>query len=214
MQGLWDLMKAVIARARTALLRPDAFWDAVATEPDTPRQILATYVAPLAAIAPICRLIGSLTFGDRFYGLVYRPTLLSAVLEAVLSYGLTLGAVWAMAWALNALSPSFGGLHNFSRAFKATAYAATPFWLAGVVGLFPAFGWIGASIGGLCALYLLHLGLTRLMRPAPEKSLSYFAAGLLIALILAIVTNALSAQARHAGGRPIYMAAAAPQWGS
>ena len=71
--------------------------------------------------------------------------------------------------------------------------AGTAAWIAGVFELIPAFGWLAGIVGGLYSLYLLYLGLPKLMKVSGDKALLFTAAAAICALIagflVGIVTN-------------------------
>jgi hypothetical protein len=175
------------ARALGMLLRPSETWDRVAAEPADTRALYLGYVAPLAAIAPVCGAIGLQVFGASIAGIHLKPGLGETLLGAVVDYGLALLAVYLLALAVSALAPVFGGAANRDQALKLVAYSGTAVWLSGVFALYPTLGFPLAVLGGLYSLYALYLGLGRLMRPAPEPTLTYFAAVLACALVLAMV---------------------------
>jgi hypothetical protein len=169
------------------LLRPSDTWDRVATESADTRALYLGYVAPLAAIAPVCGAIGLQVFGASIAGIHLKPGLGETLLSAVVDYGLALLAVYLLALAVSALAPAFGGAASRDQALKLVAYSGTAVWLAGVFALYPTLGFPLAVLGGLYSLYALYLGLGPLMRPAPERTLTYFAAVLACALVLAMV---------------------------
>src|SRR5690606_29428743 len=125
--------------------------------------IYTSYVVILAAIGPIASLIGQQVFGIGAFGYSWKPSLGYSIGSAVLSYLLSLVTVYVAALVIDALAPSFGGTKDQLKAFKVAAYSMTPGWIAGIFGIIPMLGWL-ALIGGLYGLYLLYLGLPRLMR--------------------------------------------------
>jgi hypothetical protein len=70
-------------------------------------------------------------------------------------------------------------------AFKVSAYSLTPTWLAGVFALIPALSFL--TLLGLYGVYLLYLGLPRLMQAPEEKAVGYTAVVVLSAIMLSIV---------------------------
>jgi hypothetical protein len=95
--------------------------------------------------------------------------------------------VYLLALTVSALAPAFGGTASRGQALKLVAYSGTAVWVAGVFGLYPTLGLPVAILGGLYSLYALYLGLGPLMRPAPDRTLTFFAAVLACALALAVV---------------------------
>ncbi|MDB5495838.1 MAG: hypothetical protein JWP86_3175 [Phenylobacterium sp.] len=174
-------------RAVGMLLHPGETWAAVAAEPIGVGELYRGYIAPLAAIAPICGAAGLLLFGASIAGIHLKPSLGATLLGAGLDYGLTLIAAYLLALAVAALAPAFGGTGSRIQALKLVAYAGTATWLAGVFALYPTVGFPVAVLGGLYSLYALYLGLSPLMRTPPERSLTYFAVILFAVLLLALL---------------------------
>lgn len=187
---------ALIARVKGILLTPKVEWPRIDAEPSTIADIYKGHVIPLAAIGPVATLIGGQVFGHGAFGITYRPTIMSAVVTAVVGYVLTLVIIYVFSLVIDALAPQFGGTKNKLSAFKVAAYGATAGWVAGIFGLFPALGIIGL-LGGLYSLYLIYLGLPVLMKAPEEKAVGYTAVvvlGMIIAaLIVSIVTVPVAA---------------------
>lgn len=173
---------ALARRVRNILVRPTPEWEVIDHEPATVRGLYLGYAAPLAAIGPVCGLIGSLVFGYGFFGITFRPNLVAALLGAAVEYGLSLAMVYVLALAIDALAPSFGARRDRVQAFKVAVYACTAAWLAGAVGLVPAAWPLG--VVGIYSLYLCYVGLPTLMKPPEEKRLPYAGVTLLIGAIL------------------------------
>ncbi|MDB5475976.1 MAG: hypothetical protein JWP49_1487 [Phenylobacterium sp.] len=176
-----------VARAAGMLFRPGETWTAIDAEPATVSELYLGYIAPLAAITPVCGAIGLAIFGASIAGIHLKPSLVETLVGAVIDYGLALIATYVLALVIAGLAPAFGGVGNRVQALKLTAYAGTALWVAGVFALYPTLGFPLAILAGLYSLYLLYLGLPRLMRAPPERSLTYFAAVLLAALALALL---------------------------
>ena len=115
----------VVARARAILMTPVAEWDKIDVEPATVQGLYVGYVCLLAAIPAVAGLIGGLVFGHGAFGIVYRPSIVTAVIGAVVGYGLALAMVFILGLVVNALAPNFGGQPNQIQAFKVAAYSGT-----------------------------------------------------------------------------------------
>jgi hypothetical protein len=181
----WRLA-SLAGRAAGILLRPAATWRAVAAEAADARALLIGYVAPLAAIGPVCSAIGLQLFGASIAGIHLKPGLGATVTTAAVGYALGLVAVCLLTLAVSVLAPAFGGEANRGRALTLVSYSGTAFWLSGLLALYPTLGFPVAALGGLYSLYVLYLGLGPMMRVRPEQVLSCFAAVLVCALALAI----------------------------
>lgn len=181
----------LIARVKAILMQPSATWDVIDTEPATTSSLYTRYVIPLAAIPPVCTLIGSLAFGVGAFGITYRPNPVSAVAQAIVSYGLGLAMIFVMALIIEALAPNFGGVKDRTQALKVAAYAPTASWVAGIFGLIPRLSVI-ALLGGLYSLYLLYLGLPKLMKTPQDRALPYFAVVIVVAIVISIVIGVIA----------------------
>lgn len=175
----------LVSRVKNILIDPQNEWRAIDAEPDTPSNILKSYVAILAAIPVVCGFIGASIIGVG----PYRTGVVIGLVAAVIHYVLTLLGVYVVAFVIDALAPTFGGKKNFNSAFKVAAYAPTALWIAGVFSLLPVLS--ALTIVGLYSLYLFYLGLPMLMRAPPERTLGYVLAVIVCAIIVWIVIFSL-----------------------
>src|SRR5690606_29973279 len=144
------------------ILTPKEEWPKIAAETRSQGDILKGYVLPLAAIGPIASLIGGQVFGYGAFGFSYRPGLVAAIVTAIVTYVLSIVAVYVLMLIADFLAPKFSGESNRLNAFKLVAYSYTASWLAGVFGLIPSLAFF--SLLGLYSLYLLYTGATPLMK--------------------------------------------------
>jgi hypothetical protein len=184
----------LIDRAKAILLKPNEEWPKIDVEPTTIADIYRGYVVPLAAIGPVCGLIGALVFGYSFLGITFRPSVTGALGSAVVQYLVALAMVYVLAVIIDLLAPNFQGTSNRTQAFKVAAYSATAGWLASVVGLLGNPGLVGllALLAGLYGLYLLYLGLPRLMKVPQDKAVSYIAVIIVVAIVIFIILGAIT----------------------
>jgi len=182
----------LVNRVKNLLLAPKVEWPRIDAEPTTIADIYKGHVIPLAAIGPVATLIGGQVFGLGAFGIVYRPTFLSAIATAIVSYVLTLAMVFILSLVIDALAPQFGGVKNKLSAFKVAAYGATAGWVAAIFGLIPALGMIGL-IGGLYSLYLIYLGLPVLMKAPEDKAVAYTGVVILVMIIAALLISVITA---------------------
>lgn len=186
---------SLVDRVKAILMTPKTEWPKIEAEPTTVADIYKSHVIPLAAIGPVASLIGQLAFGISMFGVTYRPSVMSAVSTAIISFVMTLIVVYAVGLVINALAPQFSAVKNQTSAFKVAAYGSTAGWVAGIFGLIPALGILGI-IGGLYSLYLIYLGLPVLMKAPEDKAVGYTAV-VVVAVIVAffvigIVTTSLA----------------------
>ncbi len=194
--GLPGRQKSLVERAKDINTQPKAEWPIIDAEPSTIGGIYTSYVMILAAIGPVAGLIGQQMFGIGAFGYTWKPPLGYSIGTAVLSYLMALAVVYVAALIIDALAPTFGGTRDQLKAFKVAAYASTPGWLAGIFAIIPMLGWL-ALIGALYGLYLLYLGLPRLMRVSQDKAIGYTAlvvvAQIVLYFVVAMIVGALVA---------------------
>ena len=192
----------LVARVKNLLLQPGATWDEIDVEPATVRGLMTGYVMLLAAIPAVCSTIGMVVFGVGAFGFSYKPPLVWALGQGVLTYGLSLAMVFVMALIIDGLAPNFGGTKDRVQAFKVAAYAPTASWVAGVFGLLPPLA-IVALLGGLYSLYILFRGLPKLMKVPEERAGGYFAVVLVVAIVvgfvIAMITGGMMTMSRMSG---------------
>ena len=183
--------RSLVDRVKAILLKPRDEWAVIDGETTPIPTIYTGYVMILAAIGPVCQLIGSLLFGYGAFGIVFRPSITSALSSAIIQYVLSLVMVYVLALIIDALAPSFNGTKSRLQAFKVAAYASTASWVGGVFGLIPQLS-ILAMLAGLYSLYLLYMGLPRLMKVAQDRAIAFTACIVLAAIVLFLVLGAIT----------------------
>jgi Yip1 domain len=200
MQPPADWKQGLIARVKGILLQPRTEWGVIDNEISSIGGIYKGYVMALAAIAPVATLIHGVVFGYSLFGITYHPSIGGAIGTAVMSYLLSLVSVFALGWVIDMLAPSFGGAPNRLQAFKVAAYSATASWVAGIFNLLPGLGFL--TVLGFYSLYLLYLGLPKLMKVPEDKAVPYTLVSIVAAAILFLIVGAASSAitSRFAGG--------------
>ena len=196
----------VVRRALNLLLHPAETWDAIEAEPDTIERLFRYWVLPLAAIPAIGRMLSQLSFGSfEIFGIrFYHPNVIAVFGDALASYALTLISVYLLALVVDHFAPQFGGERSRTQAFKLVAYSGTAAWLSGAFLILPGAGGLIAVLGMIYSLYLLYLGLPKLMRSAPVFTLNYYALTLVAAIVMAAVIGSVTSHAGDFGG-PIHI---------
>jgi Yip1 domain len=179
----------LIERVKNILTTPKTEWPVIDSEPDTIAGIYKNYVMILAAIGPVCLLIGLLAFGMSYisFSLGYL------LAQAVVSYLMALAGCYILALIIDTLAPSFGGTKDMVKAFKVAAYSYTAAWVVGIFYLLPLLAILGL-VGALYSLYLLYLGLPVLMKTPADKAVVYTVAIIVAAIIVYVVIGAITAQ--------------------
>ena len=152
---------SLFAQIKAILLKPLDEWPRLAAGDSTTREVFMRYVLPLSAISPVAGLIGGQLFGYGALGFSYHPSLISALIMALVTFVLGLVNFLVMTLLVDFLSPKFGGEMNNQRAFKLVAYSSTAVWVAGIFGLVPMLGLF--AVLGLYSIYLLYSGATPML---------------------------------------------------
>lgn len=155
----------LVQRVQDILLRPKPTWDVIDTEPATVKGLYTGYICILAAIPLIAAVVGALIGGP--------AALVGAVIIAAIGYAIQLAIVYVMALITDGLAPSFGGQKNQIQAFKVMTYSLTPAWVGGILNIIPIFGPFLAWIVSLYSIYLMYLGLPKLMKTGEDKAVVY-----------------------------------------
>jgi hypothetical protein len=107
--------------------------------------------------------------------------------------------VYLISMIINALAPTFGAQQDSAQAFKVAAYSFTPAWVAGAFQIIPGLGALLGLIGGLYALYVLYLGLPRLMKGPEDKALGYTAVVVVCTIVIWVVIASIGGMIVGAG---------------
>jgi len=167
----------LVARVQNILMKPAAEWDVIDREPATTAGLFTGYACILAAIPAVAALI-------QFSVFHHNPIV--GVVVAVLSYVSSLAAVFIMALIIDALAPSFGAQKSQIQALKLAVYSYTASWVAGILNIVPLLG-ILVLVAGLYGLYIMYLGLPKLMKSPADKTVGYFVVTILVAIVVNII---------------------------
>ncbi|MFL6661603.1 MAG: Yip1 family protein [Rhizobacter sp.] len=189
----------LIQRVQDILLKPKETWPAVAAEPADVASIYRNYLVYLAAIPAICGFIGLTLMGAGALGFQVRIPFASGLVHMVLSYVLSLVAVYVLALIANALAPTFNGTKNTVSALKLVAYGSTAGFLGGVFSLIPSLGILGI-LAALYSIYLIYTGIPVLMKAPPEKAGAYTAVVIVCGFVAMIVLGAVTSLAMPGRG--------------
>ncbi|ANP45244.1 Yip1 family protein [Candidatus Viadribacter manganicus] len=179
----------LVERVKNILLTPQAEWDKIDAEPADVNKIYMGYVLPLAVLGAICGFIGMSVFGLNLFGTTYRVPMVTGAVTAVMQVVMGLVGVFVMAFIANALAPTFGSQQNMGQAHKLAAYGSTAGFLAGVFAIFPPIAMLG--IVGLYSLYLIYVGLPKMMKTPEDKRIGYFLSIIVVAIIAGVILNVL-----------------------
>jgi Yip1-like protein len=188
-----------VTRAKNICLTPGTEWPVIADEQTPTATLIGGYAAPLAAIGAVAGLIGGsiVGIGMPLVG-TYRVPLMTGVVAAVFTFVMAIVGALIVSVVINVLAPTFGGQQNFTQALKVAVYSYTPAWLAGALHVLPLLGAL-VLLAALYGLYLLYLGLPRLMKCPQDKAAAYTAVVVVCAIVISIVTGMIGVAVAGAG---------------
>jgi len=182
----------LVPRITNILTKPKQEWPVIATEATEVATLYKEYIVLLAAVPAICSFIGMTVIGIPvpFFGTV-RVGMASGLTGLVVRYVLSLVAAYIAALIVEKLAPTFQSRGDIVQALKLVAYASTPAWVAGVLGLFPPL--VALSIlAGLYGVYLFYLGLPPLMQTPSDKVIPYMIVSAIVIIVLYMVVGAIT----------------------
>jgi hypothetical protein len=181
----------VIERVKKICLSPKTEWDVIANEPASTSGLLTGYAVPLAAIGAVAGFVGGSLVGYTlpFIG-TYRVPVAAGLTAAIFTLCMAVAGVFVLSLIINALAPSFDAQKDATRALKLAVYSYTPAWVAGVLQILPPLS-VLALLGALYGIYLLYLGLPRLMRCPEEKAPLYTAVVVICAIVVSFVVTVM-----------------------
>ncbi len=157
----------IASRAFGLFVKPEVEWDEIRREETNAAAILIGYVAPLAAIPPVCDLLGSIIFAH-----VLQGDITSAVVRAAVTFVASVAVVFLLGLLINAAAEHFDADRDDLAAQKVAAYAMTPTFLAGVFSLWPPLWWLAIFAIGY-TVYLIYRGLPILMKAPEDRAIGY-----------------------------------------
>jgi hypothetical protein len=175
----------LVERAKNIIMTPKTEWPVIAAEQPNPTAIMTGYVIPLALIPAVAMIIGHGLIGGTM-----ASSLTWGIGLGVVSFVSTVLGVYLTALVMNFLAPNFGSQKDFGRAMQTVAYAFTPSWIAGILNILPAIGWLG-SLLGLYGLYLMYLGLPHTMKTPADKVVVYLIVTIIVLVIIYMILGAI-----------------------
>ncbi|MBX2879380.1 MAG: YIP1 family protein [Granulosicoccus sp.] len=188
----------LLRHIRGLLSDPGTEWESIRQENSSVANLYTGYILIVAAIAPVCALIGTTTFGWKIgIGDAVRLTFPSAIQMAVAFYLAMLVATFCIGKTIHWMAQTYGAEQPLSLCVALAAYTATPLFLIGFIQLIPTL-WLNFIVG-LPALaftvFLLYTGVPIVMQIPAERgylfSTSILAVGLVTLVGLLAVTAGL-----------------------
>src|SRR5262245_37122239 len=196
-QGSRDL----VSRVKAIIMTPNTEWPIIAAETTTAADLYKSYIIIVAAIPAIAGFVSMSILG---FGGIFRIGIARGLTIAVMSYVMSLIGVYIVALIIDALAPTFNSAKDQMQALKTAAYSMTVYWVAGILQIVPALGFLLVFLGGLYSLYVLYLGLPFTMKTPADKAIPYTAVivvcTVIVMMVLGFVVGALAGGAALTGG--------------
>lgn len=183
----------LLARVKGILLNPSTEWPLIDQEAHTVKDLYLSYLLPLAGIAALATLIGTMIWGYNMGPVSVRYGFGQALGYALLGLIMAMVMTYVLAWIIAALAPTFKGEKNFPKAFTVAAFSMTAALVGGFAAILPALSWLLGLLGGLYSLYLLYKGLPILMKSPPDKALGYTVVVVIAAIVCNVIFTVLTA---------------------
>lgn len=183
----------IVDRIKNICLSPNTEWPVIESEPAQAGPLITGYVIPLAAIGAVAGFIGGSIVGRSlpFVGF-YRVPIMSGLVGALFTVAMAVCGVFVISLIINALAPTFGARQDSGQALKVAAYSFTPAWVLAALNILPVLG-VLAILGAFYGMYLMFLGLPRLMKAPQDRALGYTAvvivASVVVMVVLTMVTG-------------------------
>uniref|UniRef100_A0A7V1EH62 DUF1282 domain-containing protein n=1 Tax=candidate division WOR-3 bacterium TaxID=2052148 RepID=A0A7V1EH62_UNCW3 len=193
----------MIERIKGILFSPKTEWEKIKAEQTTIAQVLTGYAVPLALIPAIFGFLGYVLIGINIgmFGVIRYP-FASAIVWAIVWFIFTLIGLYIEGIVINALAPSFDSAPNSTNAFKLAAYSMTPYFVAGILYIFPVLG-ILVLLASLYGLYLMYLGMPVMMSTPKEKVIGYMIVAIIVMFVINIIVGAIAGGILTATYHPI-----------
>lgn len=163
----------LLSHAWGLFTHPDSEWDEIRRERTTVSSFYVGYIMLMAAVPPVCGLIGSTLIGWQFGdGAAVRLTLASALPISILFYLAILAGIYVIGRTIHWMAKNFDADIDLPHSIAFAAYTATPMLLCGLMGLYPII-WLNMLVGLLAlayTVYLLYEGMPILARIPKEKA--------------------------------------------
>ncbi len=188
------------------LIAPRSTWEKIASTTPSTASVLTQHTIPLAILPAVCWYYGVTTQGWSIAGDVMRLTAESALPMCVMFYFAMIGAVLFLAYMVWWMSTTYGERASYAAATGLVSYTATPFFLAGPMGLLPIL-WLdimlGVVVAGWC-IYLLFLGVSPMMRVPRDRGFLYASAVFGVALVAFVGLLGVTVMVWEYGPAPEY----------
>ena len=175
----------VLLNAFRLLFLGNRAWQSITDNSASLSRVLLLHTVPMALIPAFCWYFGVTQFGWQVAGDPVRLTTDSALPMCILFFLACVAGVLFLGFMVHWMSDTYGDKASVTQGVTLISYTATPFFIAGVLGLYPHL-WIDIIIGTGVAcycIYLLYTGVSPIMRVSQERGFLYASAVFAVALV-------------------------------
>ena len=166
-------------------LNPSVGWRAVRDDAPGLVRLYLLHTIPFALIPAGCWYLGVTRQGWEFSGEVIKLTPDSALQMCVLFFFAMIAGVFFLGYMVHWMAASYASRSTLTDGVTLISYTASPFFLAGVLGLVPLL-WIDLLVGMAVAcycIYLLYRGTPLILQVPRERGFLYASAVFAVALV-------------------------------
>ena len=190
------------------LLQPTQAWADIGRSATSALRVLVTHTLPWALVPALCWYYGVTRVGWQFgEEPVLKISADSAVKICALFYLAMLAGVAFLGYMVHWMAATYAASRStFARGVAIATYTATPYFVAGLLGLHPSL-WFDIAIGVAVAchcLYLLYLGVPIVMEIPAERGFLFASAVVAIALVGVVAMMGGTALLWDFGAEPRY----------
>jgi len=180
----------LIKRVKNILLTPKTEWQVIKGEPLSIAGMFTKYAMILAAIPAVAGFIGYVVIGVSFGFGTFRMPFSTALIWAILTYILSLGGIFLLAFIIDTLAPTFGCTKDLTAAVKIVVFSYTAAWVAGILNIIPALA-ILVSLASIYSLYLMYMGMQKIKDVPKDKMMGYFVVTIIAAIVVFFIIGFL-----------------------
>jgi Yip1 domain len=181
-------MKALANRVCNMLFHPLSEWQAIRDESTTYKDILFRYVAILAVIPPAAAIAGRYLLDRKISNSIIQSSFGYVAFTNLLWYCMYVLNVVIAGAVITAVITTPESRWSGGKGFKIAAYSFTPFFIAGLIAVFPKMGWI-VYVAILYSICLLYQGIVSLSSARRTRAAGYAVASFLSAAVILGVMN-------------------------
>lgn len=181
-------MKTLANRVGNMLLHPISEWQAIRDESTTYKDILFRYVAVLAVIPPAAAIAGRYLLDRKISNSTIQSSFGYIAFTNLLWYCMYVLNVVIAGAVITTIITTAESRWSGVKGFKIAAYSFTPFFIAGLIAVFPKMGWI-VYVAILYSICLLYQGIVSLSSVRRTQAAGYAIASFLSAAVIVGVMN-------------------------